>query len=152
MDHRANYRVGLSPLYVSLYDALCAELPDDWQPYCGLRSFVGQDALYMQGRTLPGRIVTMARGGLSPHQYGCASDWCLWDAQGRPQWPSVKDEKWQEYANAIEKVGLAWGGDFSHPDCPHNELPISVTWSAVFAAYNAGRMEGAQAFIQSVMG
>jgi len=43
--------------------------------YCGFRSFTEQDALYAQGRTKAGRIVTKARGGQSYHNYGLAYDW-----------------------------------------------------------------------------
>lgn len=41
-----------------------------------LRSFKDQEALYAQGRTIPGKIVTQAKAGLSYHNYGlaCFSD------------------------------------------------------------------------------
>src|SRR5690606_7828810 len=38
----------------------------------GYRSIAEQDALYAQGRTAPGEIVTNARGGQSNHNYGLA--------------------------------------------------------------------------------
>ena len=38
----------------------------------GYRSIAEQDALYAQGRTAPGEIVTNARGGQSYHNYGLA--------------------------------------------------------------------------------
>jgi hypothetical protein len=40
----------------------------------GYRSPVDQAKLYFQGRTLPGKIVTDARPGLSCHQWGIAVD------------------------------------------------------------------------------
>ena len=39
-----------------------------------LRSFKEQEALYAQGRSLPGKIVTQAKAGLSYHNYGIAID------------------------------------------------------------------------------
>lgn len=38
----------------------------------GLRTFAEQDALFAQGRTKPGQVVTRARGGQSNHNYGLA--------------------------------------------------------------------------------
>ena len=40
----------------------------------GTRTFAEQDALYEQGRTKAGRIVTNARGGYSNHNFGIAFD------------------------------------------------------------------------------
>ena len=40
----------------------------------GLRTYEEQDALYAQGRTTPGNIVTNARGGHSNHNFGIAFD------------------------------------------------------------------------------
>src|ERR1019366_5531638 len=40
----------------------------------GLRTYAEQDALYAQGRTTPGRIVTNAKGGYSYHCFGLAID------------------------------------------------------------------------------
>jgi len=40
----------------------------------GLRSWAAQAALYAQGRTKPGKIVTKARPGSSWHNYGLAID------------------------------------------------------------------------------
>lgn len=38
------------------------------------RTIAQQNALYAQGRTAPGRIVTNAKGGESYHNYGLAID------------------------------------------------------------------------------
>ena len=37
----------------------------------GLRTWTEQDALYAQGRTAPGKVVTNVRGGYSWHCFGC---------------------------------------------------------------------------------
>ena len=41
---------------------------------CTYRSAADQNALYAQGRTTPGAIVTVARGFQSMHQFRCALD------------------------------------------------------------------------------
>jgi len=46
----------------------------------GLRSYQQQAALYAQGRTKPGKIVTNARPGSSWHNYGLAIDLGLFKA------------------------------------------------------------------------
>lgn len=40
----------------------------------GFRTYAEQDALYAQGRTAPGKIVTKAKGGISNHNFGLAFD------------------------------------------------------------------------------
>src|SRR5258708_12842627 len=40
----------------------------------GLRTKAEQDALYAQGRTTPGKVVTNAKGGQSMHNYGLPVD------------------------------------------------------------------------------
>src|SRR3977135_4181957 len=58
----------------------------------GLRTFAEQDALFAQGRTKPGQIVTNAKGGQSNHNYGLAVDLCpLID--GKPQWKDREEER-----------------------------------------------------------
>ncbi|MCL6630685.1 MAG: M15 family metallopeptidase, partial [Armatimonadetes bacterium] len=43
----------------------------------GYRSQEEQDQLYAQGRTMPGKIVTNARGGYSWHNFGLAADYAF---------------------------------------------------------------------------
>ena len=43
----------------------------------GLRTIDEQNALYAQGRTKAGPIVTNAKGGSSYHNYGLAFDFCI---------------------------------------------------------------------------
>jgi hypothetical protein len=147
-DRRERFRHGLSSLYLPHYELLCQELPPEWQPYYGSRSFYEQDLLFASGRSRPGRILTEAKGGESPHNYGCASDWCLWDERGVPYWPPVGDSVWQVYANACEKAGLRWGGDFHRPDGPHNELWIDCSWPHILVEYTKGGMRMAQEHIE----
>lgn len=125
---RERFRKCLHPTYLPFYDALCEALPEHWQPYWGLRTFDEQAHLYAQGRDRPGRVVTNSRAGESAHNYGCASDWTIWQG-GQPLWPSHDDPAWKEYEQALEKLGLRWGGNWVRFRDPfHNELALSITW------------------------
>ena len=147
VERRAHFREGLNPLYAAAYDALCEHLdPEKWAPYYSMRSFMQQELLYAQGRTMPGQIVTNAKAGESPHEFGCASDWAYFD-QGKLIWMPPTDSRWQEYFAAVKAVGLVAGADFHHPDTDHNELKIAHKWPDVLAVYMKGGEGAAAKFI-----
>lgn len=85
----------------------------------GLRTFQEQDALYAQGRTSPGDIVTNARAGHSVHNFGLAFDVGVFEG-GRflaesPRYKAVG-------ALGLE-LGLEWGGNWKTiVDEPHFQL------------------------------
>lgn len=79
------------------------------------RSAARQDALYAQGRTAPGRIVTWTRE--SAHIGGRAFDVTLVGAHEYDDDP----EAWQLLGAIGEDLGLEWGGHFQ--DYGHFELP-----------------------------
>lgn len=84
----------------------------------GLRTYAEQDALYAQGRSRPGKIVTNARGGYSNHNFGLAFDLTIF-AGGAPVWESPK---YKTLGSIGKSLGLQWGGDFaSIKDEPHFE-------------------------------
>jgi peptidoglycan L-alanyl-D-glutamate endopeptidase CwlK len=92
------------------------------------RSPATQDALYAQGRTKPGRIVTNARAGSSFHNYGLAYDATPTALLQLPNWgdaPAYQKETdriWALYGRLAREQGLRWGGDFkSIRDRPHCE-------------------------------
>ena len=96
-----------------------------------LRTKAEQDALYAQGRTTPGRIVTNAKGSTysSQHQWGIAIDFYIdMDVDGDG---SKKDDAFNNSTGLFNKVGqiaksigLGWGGDWtSFKDTPHLYLP-----------------------------
>lgn len=147
-DRRAQFRKGLSPLYLPYYDALCAELGPEWEPYYGIRTIAEQDALWAKGRTQPGPVVTSARGAESPHVWGCATDWTVWD-RGQPQWLKYTDTKWDQYEVAVDKVGLMAGGLFH--DHPHNELHLKRGWRLVNQVFLAQGKEAAERYIETLM-
>ena len=83
-----------------------------------------QDALYAQGRTAPGRIVTNARYPQSPHCWGVAFDFCR-NVRGREY--DNTDGFFNEAGRVINamhaELGLFWGGDFKgFADMPHAEM------------------------------
>jgi peptidoglycan L-alanyl-D-glutamate endopeptidase CwlK len=92
----------------------------------GPRTREQQRALYAQGRTAPGKIVTYANGvtSLSNHQvkadgFGHAVD-CCFLRDGKASW--AEDHPWKLYGEAAKSLGLRWGGDWTRPDRPHIEL------------------------------
>ncbi|MEF2968873.1 M15 family metallopeptidase [Paenibacillus sp. M1] len=101
----------------------------------GLRTIAEQDALYAQGRTKPGQIVTNARGGYSNHNFGVAIDFCLLMPDGKNvSWTVGKD--WMGVVEIAKSLGFEWGGDWkSFKDYPHFEMCFGLTT----AQYRAGR-------------
>lgn len=75
--------------------------------YCTYRSEEEQNALYAQGRTQPGRIVTNARGGESLHNHRCAFDFVPLVA-GKPAWSDAA--LYRKAGIIAESVGLEWAG------------------------------------------
>ena len=85
----------------------------------GFRSKEYQDKLYAKGRTKPGNIVTNAKGSdySSQHQWGIAFDIAINDSKLLYNEATIK--KVAKIAKS-NKVGLAWGGDWTSPvDTPH---------------------------------
>ncbi len=158
-ERRLYFRQGLCRFYLSNYDRLCAVLPPEWQPYFGLRTFSEQTLLWGKGRTIAPiglqYILTQAKSGESPHNYGCASDWTLWDTEGKPIWLNTNDPRWKTYQEACIEAGVRWGGDWNGNrlrdekfiDDPHNELRISCDWKHVAAVYSGGGMRTAMQHI-----
>lgn len=92
-----------------------------------VRTKAEQDALYAQGRTKPGKIVTNAKGTTysSQHQWGIAVDFYIdMDVDGDG---SKADDAFNNSTKLFDKVGaiaksigLGWGGDWKSPvDKPH---------------------------------
>lgn len=86
------------------------------------RTVAEQDALYAQGRTKPGAIVTNGRGSNygSQHQWGIAFDFFR-NIKGQ-EYTSIAF--FEEVADLAKSIGLGWGGDWkSFVDRPHLYLP-----------------------------
>lgn len=93
------------------------------------RTVEEQNALYAQGRTTPGKIVTNAQGSSysSYHQWGTAFDFYMNDGLGAFSYTSNGKERVADF-NAVgaigKSLGLEWGGDWKSPiDKPHFQLP-----------------------------
>ena len=75
----------------------------------GYRSIEQQDAIYAQGRTTAGNIVSNAKGGQSFHNWKCAMDFAP-QVNGYINWNDIDSFK---RCGAIAKsIGFEWGGDF----------------------------------------
>ncbi|WP_317890117.1 M15 family metallopeptidase [Paenibacillus sabuli] len=98
------------------------------------RSHEEQEAIYAQGRTSPGNIVTRARGGESYHNYGLAIDFALRTSSGEVLWDLEYDgngngaSDWMEVVEMAKTLGFAWGGDWERfPDYPHLQMDFGYT-------------------------
>ncbi|QUL54361.1 M15 family metallopeptidase [Paenibacillus tritici] len=100
----------------------------------GLRTIAEQDALYAQGRTKAGAVVTNARGGYSYHNYGLAVDFALllpngssvsWDMNRDGDYDGTAD--WLEVVQQAKAIGFEWGGDWtSFKDYPHFQMSFGL--------------------------
>lgn len=85
----------------------------------GLRTLTQQQALYNQGRTTPGKIVTNAKPGESAHNFGKAFDVAF---TGSVPYPT-DDKLWKAIADIGVSLGLTAGYYFkSFQDKPHYEI------------------------------
>lgn len=89
------------------------------------RTVARQDALYAQGRTTPGSIVTNAKGSdmSSYHQWRLAFDFCQ-NIRGKEY-----DMTFMNKVGAIgQKLGLEWGGAWTgFKDTPHFQYTYGLT-------------------------
>lgn len=117
----------LEPL-ARLFLEICKSKGIDILITCTYRSGREQDALYAQGRTTEGKIVTNAQAGESAHNYTIAgkpaakafdivpliAGKCCWDS---------KNDVWQEVGDIGKSIGLEWAGDWKKfKEYPHFQL------------------------------
>jgi len=89
------------------------------------RDAESQDALYAQGRTTPGNIVTRAKAGQSWHNWRCALDVvplvngkAIWDDQAL----------WKQVGEIGKSCGLEWAGDWkTFKEYPHFQYTGGLT-------------------------
>ena len=102
--------------------------PIDFSVIEGHRTEERQEEFYAQGRTTPGKIVTNAKGGESPHnQYPSPAVDIVPYINGRAVWDD--DSAWNRLAGYIvgianaNNVDIMWGADFRNlKDSPHFEV------------------------------
>ena len=75
------------------------------------RDSESQDALYAQGRTTPGNIVTNAKGGQSFHNYRCAID-IVPLVNGKADW-NGSHPVWADIGAIGKECGLDWAGEWT---------------------------------------
>lgn len=80
------------------------------------RDYESQNALYAQGRTKPGDIVTNARGGYSWHNFQVAFD-VVPVINGVAIWNN--NILWRDIGEIGKECDLEWGGDWQFVDKPH---------------------------------
>lgn len=115
----------------------------------GFRSFAEQDALYAQGRTIPGHIVTKARGGQSPHNFGLAVDFCIHHKDGTVSFDMHEglDENgisdWNRVVNEFKKFFFEWGGDWKGnlKDNDHVQLLFGYSLVKLLELYNSAKFD-----------
>jgi len=108
------------------------------------RTFAESDAIYAQGRTTPGEIVSNAKGGQSWHNHGLALDFHL-QIDGKDSWDV--DNNWMTVVNIFKSHGFNWGGEFagSFKDYPHLEYKFGQTLSGLLELHNEGKfIDGTQ--------
>ena len=85
----------------------------------GFRTYAEQDALYAQGRTAPGDVVTNARAGYSNHNFGIAFDVAVFEGNTYLE----ESPKYKAVGVIGMDLGLEWGGNWKTlVDQPHFQL------------------------------
>jgi peptidoglycan LD-endopeptidase CwlK len=146
MDPSSEAKLALvCPALATLIRALATMITDEpIRVTQGLRSWAEQDALYQQGRTTPGNIVTYAPPGHSWHQFGLAVDVAPFDSAGRPDWNETHPV-WQQIITTGESLGMYSGDEFKRHDDPHFQLTGIFPVSPNDDARNILQMQGLQA-------
>jgi peptidoglycan L-alanyl-D-glutamate endopeptidase CwlK len=115
-------KLDIRPLVDAFLEA-CAQSLIDVLITCTLRSNSEQAALYAQGRTAPGHVVTNAPAGRSAHNFGLAID-VVPLVNGKPDW-KASDPVWKTLGDLGVAAGLQWAGTpgFPFPEEPHFQHP-----------------------------
>ena len=99
------YVAGLAKQFI----AACKKQGIDLLVTSTYRDNESQNALYAQGRTKAGRIVTNAKAGQSFHNYRLAFD-VVPIVNGKPQWNDFRT--FQKIGAIGKSIGLDWAGDW----------------------------------------
>ncbi len=140
---------------IELYEEICTTLTgiSSCRFTHTLRTFAEQDALYAQGRTKSGSIVTKAKGGQSYHNYGLAIDIVLildTDNNGTfetASWDNKKDfdkdgrADWQEVVSIFKRYGYEWGGDWKFKDTPHFQKTFGKSINDLLQLHKANKVD-----------
>ena len=108
------------------------------------RTFAEQDAIYQQGRTTPGKIVTWAKAGTSYHNYSLGIDFCLLHKDKVVSWSLNEDidndhvSDFMEVITTFEKHG--WESGYRWPvekrDTDHVQKTFGFSIQQLLEMYN----------------
>lgn len=131
----------------------------------GYRSVTEQNALFAQGRTKPGTIVTKARGGQSAHNFGVALDFCKdMDIKRAGLQPSWNVPDYEILAQEALSLGLEAGFFWGFVDAPHIQLPLAKMklnlfnpgegksnsdWPNLYDQWVSGKIKGVYSFLDT---
>lgn len=128
----------LRDIAIACYNQACQATPKGVHPYIvqTYRTFAESTALYNQGRTTPGEIVTNAKAGQSWHNWALALDFGL-IINGKISYNV--DDNWMIVVKIFEAKGFNWGGYFpkGFHDDPHLECKMGQTISGLMNKYEA---------------
>lgn len=96
----------------------------------GNRTYAEQNQLYAIGRTIPGKIVTRAKGGQSNHNFGIAGDFGVF--QGKAYLDETDPKLAARVHKACAEIAYEFGlsaGAFWHDfqDTPHYEIDTNLS-------------------------
>ena len=104
----------------------------------GLRTYAEQAALYAQGRSKAGKIVTNAEPGESYHNFGLAFDFAVMMKSGALVWDPEHPD-WKGFVRLAKDGGFAWGGDWtSFRDYPHLQLATAPSLAVLRQRFPRG--------------
>jgi peptidoglycan L-alanyl-D-glutamate endopeptidase CwlK len=93
---------------VERFLSLCKDEGIDLLVTSTYRDNESQQALYEQGRTTAGKVVTNAKAGDSWHNWRCAVD-VVPILNGKPNWDGLHPV-WDQIGKLGEQAGLEWAG------------------------------------------
>lgn len=122
----------INPIFLSLVEQLlknCAARGVIYYAISGTRTPEQQAALYAQGRSTPGKIVTNAQPFSSLHQFGLAMDFCKdLDMTKEGLQPSWNIADYEVLAEEARKLGLVCGMDFkTFKEGPHIQYATKLS-------------------------
>ena len=115
--------------------------------YRTLATWEEQDAIYAQGRTRPGIVISNAKGGESFHNYGLALDFAILkpgssiiDWSGKADVDNDQIPDYQEIGKLGEDLGFEWGARFTSMkgDLGHLQMSFGLTIKELQIIYLGG--------------
>lgn len=104
--------------------------------YQGYRTYEEQDADYAKGRTIPGKIISNAKGGQSFHNFGLALDAAF---VGGDSFSLLRP--WDTYGEVATTCGFVWGGSWRMKDRPHIEMACGLSLNELDETFRSGGLD-----------